>query len=166
MSTLSPYHLMVRFIPPQRNGNNTLYRLLRAQFNALLPRGALALRTSSSLQASASERCFLCGRQHHVGFADSAAVPLGLPAQHHAGIVGPAVVPVGIPTEANLQQNAAAEQVSGVEVSPVYRQFIHSLHHSFVHSVILSFISSSIISFFRSFIQYVTTLGSDVCSPE
>ncbi|KAL0050237.1 hypothetical protein WJX82_006955 [Trebouxia sp. C0006] len=57
--------------------------------------------------------------QQHVGFADSAAVPAGRPAQHHAGIVNPAVVPVGIPTEANLQQNAAAEQVSGVEMSHV-----------------------------------------------
>ncbi|DBA95065.1 TPA: hypothetical protein ACH3X1_002578 [Trebouxia sp. C0004] len=56
-------------------------------------------------------------RQQHVGFADSAAVPSGLPAQHHAGFVNPAVMPVGIPTEATLQQSAAAEQVSGIEMS-------------------------------------------------
>ena len=77
----------------------------------------------------------LCCRQQHVGFADSAAVPLGHPAQHHEGFVNPSVVPVDIPTEAILQQSAAAEQVSGIEVSPVNKQFIHTVSQSVSLSV-------------------------------
>ena len=60
------------------------------------------------------------------------------------------MVPVGIPTEANLRQNAAAEQVSGIEVSPaalytntplillsisLARSFARLLTHSFSQSV-------------------------------
>ena len=114
------------------------------------PPGALALRILSSLPASSSERCLLCCRQQHVGF------------------VNPAVVPVGISTEANLQQNVAAEPAPGVEVSPIYKQLIHSFHHSFSCSFILdlstcllthspthslalqSFLLSRILSFFQS----------------